>query len=73
MNTMQFNADLSISTAEKQFSEIISGMRKEANRLRVLVESRRISVPEYKRMMWEHLGISPHCIAEGVTYVLNPE
>lgn len=58
--------------AKKQFGEIISGMKQEANRLRELVESRQISVPEYKRMMWEHLGVSPHCLEEGVSFVLKP-
>lgn len=62
-----------MKTCENQFAEIIRGVREEANRLTRLVEARTISVPEYKRLMWEHLGISPHCLVEGVSYVLKPE
>jgi hypothetical protein len=48
-------------------------MKNEANRLTALVESGEISVPEYENMMWEHLGISPRCLKEGVSYVIKPE
>lgn len=65
--------DFSVETAKNKFDEIIGMMKNEANRLTALVESRKISVPEYKRMMWEHLGISPHCIKEGVSFVIKPE
>lgn len=53
-----------VRNAKNQFAEIISDLKNEANRLTALVESRKISVPEYKRLMWEHLGISPHCLEE---------
>jgi hypothetical protein len=73
MPMKNLDSDLSEDTAKKQFGELISGMTEEANRLRELVESRKISVPEYKRIMWERLGISPYCLVEGVSYILKPE
>jgi len=65
--------EFSVETAKKHFNETITTMQSSANRLTELVESRKITVPEYKRRMWEHLGISPHCIKEGVSYVIQPE
>lgn len=59
--------------ATTQFADIIGQIKAEANRLRELVESRKISVEEYKRQMWERLGISPHCIQEGVSFIIEPE
>ena len=68
---LEFNKIESSQEVEKQFKAIVSRIREEANRLTELVEHRKISVPEYKRRMWEHLGISQHCLVEGVSYVLK--
>jgi hypothetical protein len=65
--------DLSVETAKKQIGDTILMMKNEANRLTALVEYGEISVPEYENMMWEHLGISPRCLKEGVSYVIKPE
>lgn len=50
--------------AEEQFEEIVLDIRKEAVRLGELLEYGQISVPEYKRLMWEHLAISPNCLLD---------
>jgi ribosomal protein L19E len=48
--------------AKKQFGEIIAAIREEANRLKELKESGKISEEKYKRLMWEHLGVPSLCI-----------
>ena len=65
-------APVSLKSKER-FRETMNRMKDEANRLTRLVESGKISVPVYKRLMWEHLGISPHCLKEGVSYFIKPE